>query len=389
MSVTYESRIPLSQFWCKLTGAGGIETLQKYLSCHVRGVTALGTLRLDPSKNKRHWFVIRHGKGGQRREIPCGIDSLVYKDTIERIAFDLGWITSSEWDDSQVSWRLATFEGRKALSISAYVVVASRTAPCRRFDITKGSTNYTWVPLHALFPDLPNNALFVGWKMAAIRAAKLHLEKVDEKYMFELFFPPAYRDYVRTLLHLPIATDGKITQTVDFRDADPKAFKPLLAHSEAYSPDDMFYAMVTFRVQLTVSEDGKLLGFPHLPARNSNTDLIKVAQDDIALGADIVPIQSEVKRPNWYIAFPIVGTRDQFVLNMATLSHLDRFHCSMYIQGQIFPHSPRNFPEKVITSNFGWRMRWAYTFSKPLALPYKSRQGRENCVYISLLKPWY
>ena len=162
MSITYESRIPLSQFWCKLTGGGGLETLYDYLSRNVRGLTALETLKLEACKNKRYWFEIRHGKGGKRQEIPCGVDSLVRKNDIERIAFDLGWISSSEWDDSQVSWRLDTYDGRKALSIFAFVVVASRTAPRCRFDITKDSTSYTWVPLHALFPDLPKNASFVG-----------------------------------------------------------------------------------------------------------------------------------------------------------------------------------------------------------------------------------
>lgn len=389
MSITYESRIPLSQFWCKLTGGGGLETLYDYLSRNVRGLTALETLKLEACKNKRYWFEIRHGKGGKRQEIPCGVDSLVRENDIERIAFDLGWISSSEWDDSQVSWRLDTYDGRKALSIFAFVVVASRTAPRRRFDITKDSTSYTWVPLHALFPDLPKNASFVGWKRTVIEAAKLQLEKVDEKYMFERFFPSIYRDYVRALLHLPIATDKRIKQTVDFRDADPKALEPLLAHSQAYSPDDVFYAMVTFRVRMMVSEDGKLLAFPHLPARPAGTIFINVSQSDVAVGANILSVKPDIDGPNWCVAFPIVGTIDNFALNLATLSHMDRFHCSNYIQENIFPHSPRNLTEKVITSNFSWRMRWAYTFAKPLTICYRTKSRLRDHAYISLLKPWF
>ena len=389
MSITYESRIPLSQFWCKVTGGGGLETLYDYLSRNVRGLIALETLKLEACKSKRYWFKIRHGKSGKRQEIPCGVDSLVRKNDLERIAFDLGWISSSEWDDSQVSWRLDTYDGRKALSIFAFVIVASRTASRRRFNITKDSTSYTWVPLHALFPDLPKDALFVGWKMTEIAAAKLQLEKVDEKYMFERLFPSIYRDYVRALLHLPIATGKRITQTVDFRDADPKALEPLLAHSHAYSPDDLFYAMVTFRVQVMVSEDGKLLAFPHLPARPAGTIFINVCQSDVAVGANILSMKPDIDGPNWCVAFPIVGTRDNFVLNLATLSHMDRFHCSNYIQENIFPHSPRNLTERVITSNFSWRMRWAYTFAKPLTIPYTTKARRRDHAYISLLKPWY
>ena len=46
MSIKYESRIPLSQFWYKLTGGGGLETLYNYLSRNVRGLTALETFKV-------------------------------------------------------------------------------------------------------------------------------------------------------------------------------------------------------------------------------------------------------------------------------------------------------------------------------------------------------
>lgn len=176
---------------------------------------------------------------------------------------------------------------------------------------------------------------------------------------------------------------------MDFRDADPKALEPLLAHSQAYSPDDVFYAMVTFRVQMMVSEDEKLLAFPHLLARPAGTIFINVCQSDVAVGANILSVKPDIDGPNWCVAFPIVGTRDNFVLNLATLRHMDRFHCSNYIQENIFPHSPRNLTEKVITSNFSWRMRWAYTFAKPLTICYTTKALRRDHAYISLLKPWY
>lgn len=390
MSVTYESRIPLSDIWCKLQGGGGVENIHQYLIRYIRGANALALLKLEPKRDKRNWFVIRYGKGRQRQEIPVGRESLVECDvTFKRIAFDLGWIDSNEWDDNQVTWRLDTRDERKPLSVSAFLVVASRKAPYHQFEITEGSTNYTWVPLQAMFPDLPRNAFFVGWKRAEIEAKRLELEKTDEKFMFEKFFPSVYRNYVRCLLHLPIAVGGKIVKTVDFRDADAKAFLPLLDHSKCSSPDAMFYAMVTFRVKIRVSEDGRLLAIPHLPNRPGNTNFIKLCASDLEKGADIVPVETSVRRPNCCVQFPLVNTKDCVVVNMATLSHLDLFHFSIYVQQHIFPHCPLNLTENVITKNFTWRMHWEYALHKPLPIPYKSRRDTRSYVYISLLKPWY
>ena len=126
MSITYESRIPLSQFWCKLTGGGGLETLYDYLSRNVRGLTALETLKLEACKNNRYW-----------------------------------------------------------------------------------------------------------------------------------------------------SRDKRITQTVDFRDADPKALEPFWAHCQAYSPDDIFYAMITFRVGMMFPKTENFWRFhtslPDQQARFSST----------------------------------------------------------------------------------------------------------------------
>ena len=151
---------------------------------------------------------------------------------------------------------------------------------------------------------------------------------------------------------------------------------------------DIFY-VVTFRVRMMVSKDGKLLAFPHLPARPAGMIFINVSQSDIAVGANILSVKPDIDGPNWCVAFPIVGTRDNFALNLATLSHMDRFHCSNYIQENIFPHSPRNLTEKVITSNFSWRMRWAYAFAKPLTICYRTKPRLRDHAYMSLLKPWF
>lgn len=391
MSMTYESRILLSEFWAKNYLGGGVTTVELYLSSSLKGTgrSAMNTLRLETTENKRNWFVIRFKKDGRRVEMPIGKDDFVDPKTLDRLAFDLGWVDSKEWDDNQVSWRLDTTEERKPLSIYAFVVVASRTTVCNLFDATQDGTDYTWVPLNALFSDLPNGATFVGWKKAAKEAAKLQLEKVDKKYMFEKLFPPLYRDYIRTLLHLPIAVNGKIVKTVDFRNADPRAFRALLDHSEAFNPDDMFYAMVAFRVKIGVSKKGTLLAFPHLPARSASTNFIRLTRSDIPQGADVVPVETSTPRPHWHAQFPIVNTQDCVVLDMSTLSFWSSFHVAYYLRQNIFPRSSHSVLDDVIIAVFSWRMKWAYTFNKPLPLPFKSKRDTHSRVYISLLKPWY
>ena len=391
MAVVYESRLSLSEFWCNLQGGGEIETLSGYLKRHVSGTLALSTLKLEPSKRDRstNWFVIRYGKGRQRRDIPIGVDSLVNGETLDRIAFDLGWIDSNEWDGGQVSWRLDSFEDRPPVSVCGYIVVACRKAPRHRFSVTDGTSPFTWIPLAALFPDLPANARFVGWKRAVIETERLQLQKVDEAYMFEKLFPPIYRNYVRTLLHLPIAVGKEIVKTVDFRQAEPKAFGPLLLRSGTYSPDTMFFAMVTFRVEIGVSPNGKVLALPRLPSRKVSTEFIELKRHEIMEGADIMPVSTVRHQPNWYAAFPIINSGNYFRVNMATLDHLDPFKRSDFVQRHFFPHSPNNLPISVVNKIFTWRMKWAYTFPKLLAVSYKSKGDSKSIVYISLLKPWY
>ena len=350
---------------------------------------ALATLKLEPKRDRGKWFVIRYGKGKQRREIPVGVDSLVERVTLDRVSFELGWIDPTEWDDNQVSWRLDTYEERKPVSVCGYIVVASRKAPKRRFSVTDENQNFTWVPLQALFPDLPAEARFVGWTRAANEANHLELENVDDACMFEKLFPLVYRDYVRILLHLPIAVKGKIFKTVDLRDARPEAFGPLLRRSDTYNPDTMFYAMVTFRVEIGVSSNGKLLAFPRLPRRQSLSEFIELHRHDIAEGTDIVPVETLEYLPNWYALFPIVNSKDYFQVNLATLSYLDPFVRSNFVQRKIFPHSPRNFPTGFINKFYTWRMKWTYTFDKPLAIPKNSKGDRQSYVLISLLRPWY
>ena len=50
-----------------------------------------------------------------------------------------------------------------------------------------------------------------------------------------------------------------------------KSLGAIIGSFQAYSSDDVFYAMVKFCVRMMVSEDGKLLAFPHLPARPAGT----------------------------------------------------------------------------------------------------------------------
>lgn len=389
MTIVYESRISLSSFWCKLYCSGGVKTLSDYLKGELKGSTALTTLKLEPKKDIIDWFILRYGTGRQRKEIPVGFDSLIEKETLERVSFELGWIDSKEWDGGQVSWRLDSFQDRKPLSVCSHVVVASRTAETPRFSVTNGTAEFTWVPLHALFSDLHPDARFVGWKKASADAKRLELEKVDEAHMFETLFPPVYRDHVRTLLHLPIAVGKKIVKTVDFRNAQPKALEPLLLRSDTESPDTLFYAMVTFRAEIGVSNDGRLLAFPRLPYRRVLTQFVELKRRNISEGADVVPVDTVERQPNWYASFPIVNTSNYYRLNMATLDIFDSFECSNFIQQYIFPHSPSNLPISVVKKFFTWRMKWAYTFCELVTIPLKSRKDFKSKVYISLLKPWY
>lgn len=389
MAVVYESRLSLSSFWCTSHVGGGVETLASYLKRKLTGSLAVSTLKLEPRKNSGSWFIIRYGKGRQRQEVPVGVDSLVEKDTLNRVSFELGWIDPNDWDDSQIKWRLDTFEERKPVAVRTYVVVASRTAQKPLFSVTDDTANFTWVPLHALFPDLPPEAKFVGWKKAAADAKKLQLEKVDEAYMFERLFPPVYREYVRTLLHLPIAVGEKIVQTVDFRDAEPKAFEPLLLRSGTCNPDELFHGMVTFRVQIGVSLNGQLLALSRLPNRPVVTQFIELKRSKIKEGADIVPVETVISQPNWYASFPIVNTRECVRVNMATLDILDPIIRSNFVQRLIFPHSPINLPMSFINKIFTWRMKGVYTFANLFTVATKSKGGSKGQVYISLLKPWY
>lgn len=389
MPVVYESRLSLSSFWCKEYCGGGVQTLSTYLKSKLKGSSGVATLKLQPNKDGVHWFTLRYGTDRQRQESRVGIDSLVQKDiTLDRVSYELGWTDRNEWDASQVTWRLDSFEDRKPLSVCSLVVVASRTAKTPRFSVTNGKNKYTWVPLHALFPDLPHNAKFVGWQRASALAKQLKLEKVDEAYMFEKLFPSIYGDYVRTLLHLPIAVGKDIVKTVDFRDAQPKAFEALLDKSGINSPDAMFRDMVTSRVPIGVSENGRLLAFPRLPSRPAVIEFMEIKRCKIQEGADIVPVETAVKQPNWYASFPIVNTSECLRVNIATLDILDPFILSNFVQRNIFPHSSRFLPTGVVNKFFTWRMKWTYAFLKLLTIPRKSSGDFESKVCISLLEPW-
>ena len=389
MSIVYESRLALSDFSREFKSGKGVETLSDYLKCELKGSLLVKTLRLNSKKNGDIWFTLRYGRDRKCCEIPIGVQDLTKKDILDRVSYELGWIDPKDWDSTQVSWRLDSLDDQQALSVGTQFVVASRKAQERLFSVTSGSVDFTWVPLDALFPDLPYEAKFVGWKKASKDATKLELEKVDEKYMFEKFFPSIYRDYVRTLLHLPIAVGDKIIKTVDFRRAQAEAFEPLLLQSGTKTPDAMFHAMIVFRVPIGVSKNGRLLAFPRLPNRPARVRFLKLKKSRITEGADIVPVENTIKEPNWYVSFPVVPKGECIRLNMATLDVFDPVVRCHFLQKYIFPFSPSNLPISAINKCFTWRMKWAYTFSKPFTVAKKSEGDFDSSVFVSLLQPWY
>ena len=266
MTILYESRIALTSFRCR-SASGRDEKLSNYLKRELKGSSLANTLTVQSKKSDDHWFTIGYGTKRQRQEIALGVSNLREEDAFDRICYELGWLNRKEWDSTQISWRLDYIGDQKPLSVGMHIVVASRKDEKPMYTVTDKSTDFAWVPLTAVFPDLPPEAVFVGWKKASSDAKKLKLEKVDEKYMFESFFPPVYRSYVRTLLHLPIAVGKQIVKTVDFRDAQVDGLELLLLKSGTKTPDAMFHAMVIFRVEIGVSVCGKFLAFPLLPSR--------------------------------------------------------------------------------------------------------------------------
>lgn len=388
MTIVYESRIALSSFRYK-SSTDSDEILSNYLKRELKGSSLVKTLRLNSKKDGDHWFTIGYGTNRQWHEIEIGANNLREKVTLDRVRYELGWIDKKDWNDTQVSWRLDSFGDQKPLSVGMYIVVASREAKKPLFSVTDGSVKFVWVPLKALFPDLPPEAKFVGWKKASSDAKKLDLEKVDEKYMFETFFPAIYRNYVRTLLHLPIAVKTKIVKRVDFREAQVKALEPLLLRSGTKTPDAMFHSMIIFRVPIGVSQNGQHLAFPLLPKRPVRTQFLELKRSNIDEGADIVPVEGTTREPNWYLAFPIVSTKDCVRVNMATLSMFDPATRCFILQRDIFPFSPPNLPVGVVNRCFTWRMKWAYAFFRLLTVARKSKGDFYSSVYVSLLEPWY
>lgn len=207
--------------------------------------------------------------------------------------------------------------------------------------------------------------------------------------MFETFFPPVYRSYVRTLLHLPIAVGKKIVKTVDFRDAQVNALELLLLQSGAKTPDAMFHSMVIFRAEIGVSGCGQFLAFTLLPNTPMEPKFLRLYRDKIEEGADIVPVDSTRKVPNWYVAFPIPSSRDCLRINMATLSIYDPITRCYSIQRDYFPFSHSNLPVGVVNRCFTWRMKWAYAYYPIVTFPSKAEEEADSFVCITLLVPWY
>lgn len=388
MTILYESRIALSSFSYR-SASGTEEILSNYLKREAKGSSLAKTLTLQSKKGGDHWFTIGFGTKRQRQEIALGVSNLREEDTHDRICYELGWLNRKEWDNTQISWRLDYVGDQKPLSVGKHIVVASRKDKKPMYDVTDGSTDFAWVSLRAVFPDLPPGAMFVGWKKASSDAKKLNLEKSDEKYMFETFFPPVYRSYVRTLLHLPIAVGKKIVKTVDFRDAQVNALELLLLQSGAKTPDAMFHSMVIFRTEIGVSGCGQFLAFPLLPNRPMEPKFLRLYRDKIEEGADIVPVDSTKKVPNWYVAFPIPSSKDCLRINMATLSIYDPITRCYSIQRDCFPFSPSNLPVGVVNRCFTWRMKWAYAYYPIVTFPSKAEEEADSFVCITLLVPWY
>ena len=388
MTILYESRIALSSFSYR-SASGSDEILSNYLKRQLKGSSLVKTLSLQSKKGGDHWFTIAYGTKRQRQEISLGVSNLREEDTLARICFELGWLNRKEWDNMRISWRLDYVGDQKPLSVGMHIVVASREDKKPMYSVTNGSANFAWVPLKAVFPDLPPEAEFVGWKRASSDAKKMNLEKVDEKYMFETFFPPVYRSYVRTLLHLPIAVGKQIVKTVDFRDAQVNALELLLLQSGTKTPDAMFHSMVIFRAEIGVSQCGQYLAFPLLPSRPMEPRFLKLKRNNIEEGADIVPVDSKTRDPNWYVAFPIPSSKDCLRVNMATLSIFDPITRCYSIQRDYFPFSPSNLPVGVINRCFTWRMKWAYAYYPILTLPSKAEEEVYSFVCVSLLVPWH
>ena len=391
MDVTYESRIPLCLFWYENAKGKRNQTIDVYLKNHVHrfGFTNTVTgITLEDNKDKRHWFRLYQNRRDCQFDIPIGPDLFVKETTRERIAYDLGWKSWNEWDYAQVSFSIGTVNRKPVRSIGALIIIASRTSPRLSYDLSKKDTEFTWVPFHALFPSLKENASFVGWKKAVSESKRLRLEANDENAMFERFFCPIYRSYIRTLLHLPIAVGGKIVQTVDFRNANPKAFRSLLDRSEISNADDLFHAMVTFRVEIGVSRDGRLLAIPHLPAPKLLPTKIVLERQHVPYGVDIVPIDNN-RGLNWDVHLPIVGSKECYIMDMSTLSFLNPIDSTIFLQTYIFPLLSMSFTENVIKKTFSWRMRWRYTFDKPLTVSCKSVHDQQSRLYVSLVSPQY
>lgn len=388
MTILYESRIALSSFSCR-SASGSDEILSNHLKRELKGSSLVKTLSLRSKKGGDHWFTIGYGTKRQWQEIALGVSNLRYEVTLDRICYELGWLNRKEWDKTQISWRLDYIGEQKPLSVGKHIVVASREDEKPKYAVADGSTDFAWVPLHAVFPNLPREAYFVGWKRASSDAKELNLEKVDKKYMFETFFPPVYRSYVRTLLHLPIAVGEQIVKKVDFRDAQVNALEWLLLRSGTKTPDAMFHAMVIFRVEIGASKCGRFLAFPLLPDRPMAPSFLKLRRNRIQRRASIVPVDSLTKVPNWYLAFPIPSSNDCLRVNMATLSIYDPITRCYGIQRDYFPFCPSNLPLDVINQCFTWRMKWAYAYYRIVTQTRKGEEEVDDYVSVSLLVPWH
>lgn len=142
-----------------------------------------------------------------------------------------------------------------------YIVVVFREVKKFLFFVMDGLVKFVWVFLKVLFLDLFFEVKFVGWKKVLFDVKKLDLEKVDEKYMFEIFFFVIYWNYVRILLYFFIVVKIKIVKRVDFCEVQVKVLEFLFFWLGMKILDVMFYFMIIFCVFIGVLQNGQFLVF--------------------------------------------------------------------------------------------------------------------------------
>ena len=176
---------------------------------------------------------------------------------------------------------------------------------------------------------------FCGLEEDRGRSRQAAVGKGGWKIRVWTFFPSIYRHYVRALLHLPIATDKRITQTVDFRDADPKALEPLSAHFRPTVPTMSFMQWLNFASGWWFPKTESFWRFHTSLLDQQARFFHQRIAERYRCGSKHPFGETRYRWTELVRCLSKSRYKRQLLLNLATLSHMDRFHCSNYIQENI------------------------------------------------------